>query len=67
MRTAQRERAEQSHITRAGEALAALKEPRPDVLISDLGMSEEDGYTLIKKALALFSWLLWLEFKRSGR
>ena len=37
----------------AGEALAALKETRPDVLISDLGMPGEDGYTLIKKVRAL--------------
>jgi len=37
----------------AHEALAALKEIRPDVLISDLGMPEEDGYALIKKVRAL--------------
>jgi len=37
----------------AREALAALKETRPDVLISDLGMPEEDGYALIKKVRAL--------------
>jgi PAS domain S-box-containing protein len=40
-------------VASAGEALAALKETRPDVLISDLGMPEEDGYTLIKKVRAL--------------
>ncbi|MGB8507048.1 MAG: PAS domain S-box protein [Pyrinomonadaceae bacterium] len=37
----------------AREALAALKELRPHVLISDLGMPEEDGYALIKKVRAL--------------
>lgn len=37
----------------AREAIAALKELRPDVLISDLGMPEEDGYALIKKVRAL--------------
>ena len=40
-------------VASAGEALAALKEIRPDVLISDLGMPGEDGYTLIKKVRAL--------------
>jgi len=37
----------------AREALAALRELRPDVLISDLGMPEEDGYALIRKVRAL--------------
>jgi PAS domain S-box-containing protein len=37
----------------AAEALLALKELRPDVLVSDLGMPEEDGYSLIKKVRAL--------------
>jgi CheY-like chemotaxis protein/nitrogen-specific signal transduction histidine kinase len=40
-------------VASAGEALATLKETRPDVLISDLGMPGEDGYTLIKKVRAL--------------
>ncbi|HEX6045498.1 MAG TPA: ATP-binding protein [Pyrinomonadaceae bacterium] len=31
------------------EALVALEEHKPDVLISDLGMPEEDGYALIAK------------------
>jgi PAS domain S-box-containing protein len=35
------------------EAIAVLKESRPDVLISDLGMPEEDGYSLIKRVRAL--------------
>lgn len=37
----------------AAEALVALKEHRPDVLISDLGMPDEDGYALITKIRAL--------------
>jgi signal transduction histidine kinase len=32
----------------AKEALAAMKEARPDVVVSDLGMPEEDGYGLIR-------------------
>jgi PAS domain S-box-containing protein len=40
-------------VASSGEALIALKETRPDVLISDLGMPEEDGYTLIKKVRSL--------------
>ncbi|HEX8710079.1 MAG TPA: ATP-binding protein [Pyrinomonadaceae bacterium] len=40
-------------VSSAREALAALKESRHDVLISDLGMPEEDGYALIKKVRAL--------------
>ena len=35
------------------EALAALEEHKPDVLISDLGMPDEDGYALISKIRAL--------------
>jgi PAS domain S-box-containing protein len=40
-------------VSSVGEALAVLKEMRPDVLISDLGMPEEDGYSLIKKVRSL--------------
>ncbi len=32
-----------------GEALAALEQFRPDVLVSDIGMPGEDGYALIRK------------------
>jgi PAS domain S-box-containing protein len=35
------------------EALAVLEIWRPDLLISDLGMPEEDGYTLIRRVRAL--------------
>ena len=37
----------------ASEALEALTQSRPDVLISDLGMPGEDGYSLIAKVRAL--------------
>ena len=37
----------------ASEALAAIIQLRPDVLLSDLGMPEEDGYALIAKVRAL--------------
>jgi CheY-like chemotaxis protein len=32
-----------------GEALEALENFKPDVLVSDIGMPGEDGYTLIRK------------------
>ncbi|WP_193200351.1 ATP-binding protein [Nostoc sp. MG11] len=32
-----------------GEALETLEQFRPDVLVSDIGMPDEDGYTLIRK------------------
>jgi len=37
----------------AGEALATLVEWRPDVLMSDIGMPGEDGYSLIGKVRSL--------------
>jgi PAS domain S-box-containing protein len=37
----------------ASEALEAVARLRPDVLISDVGMPEEDGYSLIAKVRAL--------------
>jgi PAS domain S-box-containing protein len=37
----------------AAEALTLLEEQRPDVLISDIGMPEEDGYDLIMKVRSL--------------
>jgi signal transduction histidine kinase len=36
----------------AAEALAALDQMQPDVLISDIGMPDEDGYSLIQKVRA---------------
>lgn len=35
------------------EALEALEQHKPDILISDLGMPDEDGYALISKIRAL--------------
>jgi signal transduction histidine kinase len=37
----------------AAEALVLLPEIRPDVLLSDIGMSGEDGYTFIRRVRAL--------------
>jgi PAS domain S-box-containing protein len=37
----------------AGEAMTLLTEERPDVLISDIGMPDEDGYALIRMVRAL--------------
>ena len=37
----------------AAEALEALDQHHPDILISDLGMPDEDGYSLISKIRAL--------------
>jgi CheY-like chemotaxis protein len=37
----------------AREALAALQEMQPDLLISDIGMPGEEGYELIRKVRAL--------------
>ncbi len=40
-------------VDSAAEALKAIQKRRPDILISDLGMPEEDGYSLIRKVRAL--------------
>jgi PAS domain S-box-containing protein len=43
-------------VTLAGsvaEALAAIEQARPEILISDIGMAGEDGYELIRKVRAL--------------
>ena len=37
----------------ADEALSALQRDRPDVLLSDIAMPDQDGYTLIRKVRAL--------------
>ena len=37
----------------ASEALAVLSEQRPDVLVSDIGMPGEDGYSLIRRVREL--------------
>lgn len=40
-------------VPSAAAALKVLPELQPDVLISDIGMPGEDGYTLIRKVRAL--------------
>lgn len=37
----------------AAEALAGLSRERPDVIVSDIGMPDGDGYTLIRRVRAL--------------
>jgi CheY-like chemotaxis protein len=37
----------------ANEALQTFAEWRPDILVSDIGMPAEDGYSLIRKVRAL--------------
>ena len=39
--------------TSAEEGLVALRNERPDVILSDLGMPNEDGYSLLAKVRAL--------------
>ncbi|MBD2680092.1 MULTISPECIES: response regulator [Nostoc] len=40
-------------VSSVDEALAVLEQTKPDILISDIGMSEQDGYTLIRKLRSL--------------
>ena len=42
-------RREVSSCGSAAEALSAVHEWSPDLLISDIGLPEEDGFSLIKK------------------
>jgi len=37
----------------AAEGLSELEDKKPDLLVSDIGMPDEDGYTLIRKVRAL--------------
>jgi len=37
----------------ASEALAAIQEDKPDVLVSDIGLPGDDGYSLIRQVRAL--------------
>jgi PAS domain S-box-containing protein len=49
-------RGSQADVTTAAsarEAVNRLREERPDVLLSDIGMPEEDGYDLIRKVRSL--------------
>ncbi|HSS18638.1 MAG TPA: CHASE domain-containing protein [Pyrinomonadaceae bacterium] len=45
--------AEVTAVSSAADALASIKNFRPDVLISDIAMPGEDGYQLIQTVLAL--------------
>jgi PAS domain S-box-containing protein/excisionase family DNA binding protein len=45
--------AETLQASSVGEALFAIEEERPDVLVCDIGMPGEDGYTLIGRVRAL--------------
>jgi signal transduction histidine kinase/CheY-like chemotaxis protein len=49
----QRGQAQVSQAASAGEAYELLVRDRPDVLISDIGMPGEDGYSLIRRVRAL--------------
>jgi len=40
-------------VASTSEALSALPQFHPDVLVSDIGMPEEDGYALIRKLRAI--------------
>ncbi len=48
-----RQHAKVISVASAGEALKAVKANKPDVLISDIAMPDEDGYGLIRKIRAL--------------
>ena len=45
--------AEIKEVASAGEALAVITQYQPDILVSDIGMPEEDGYSLIRKVRSL--------------
>jgi signal transduction histidine kinase/ActR/RegA family two-component response regulator len=47
--------AEVTAVASAREGIAALERLQPDVLVSDIGMPNEDGYTLIRQVRALKS------------
>lgn len=49
----QRAGAEVTSAASAPEALEKLQSLRPDVLVSDIGLPEEDGYELVRKVRAL--------------
>lgn len=49
----EQEGVEVTAVTSASEALHALRQSKPDLLISDAGMPEVDGYTLLRQIRAL--------------
>ena len=48
-----RRQANVTAVTSAGEAIQAITRKRPDVLVSDIAMPDEDGYGLIEKVRLL--------------
>ena len=48
-----RRQANVTAVSSAGEAIQAITRNRPDVLVSDIAMPDEDGYGLIRKIRAL--------------
>jgi CheY-like chemotaxis protein len=48
-----RRQANVTAVSSAGEAMQAISQQRPDVLVSDIAMPDEDGYGLIEKVRSL--------------
>jgi len=48
-----RRQANVTAVSSAGEAMLAIRQERPDVLVSDIAMPDEDGYGLIEKVRSL--------------
>ena len=48
-----RRQANVTAVSSAGEAMQAIRQKRPDVLVSDIAMPDEDGYRLIEKVRSL--------------
>jgi PAS domain S-box-containing protein len=48
-------RAEVAVASAADEAMALVESDRPDVLVSDIGLPDEDGYDLIRRVRAVYS------------
>jgi len=48
-----RRQANVTAVSSAGEAIQAIRQHRPDVLVSDIAMPDEDGYGLIEKVRSL--------------
>ncbi|HEU4432822.1 MAG TPA: ATP-binding protein, partial [Pyrinomonadaceae bacterium] len=48
-----RRQANVTAVSSAGEAIKAIRRRRPDVLVSDIAMPDEDGYGLIQKIRSL--------------
>jgi signal transduction histidine kinase/CHASE1-domain containing sensor protein/ActR/RegA family two-component response regulator len=48
-----RRQANVTAVSSAGEAMQAIRQKRPDVLVSDIAMPDEDGYGLIERVRSL--------------